>query len=184
MGPGYDTCVLPVLSGTVAGGDGPFAVTSGAARMVDVLGNDTDRDGDRDPTSVLIVAGPSHGTVDVDPDTGEVTYSPASSYTGTDSFTDKVCDVDGNCDTATVTVKVGVVAAPPVDAGRSLAVTGADPGQPIILATLLFLTGLLLVRKRRRSIPGSRPRVDRFTTNEAISRDECRLRDLKWGRIA
>ena len=145
--------------------DNDVTTTTGKPVVVDVLGNDTDLDGDLDPTSVSIIAGPSHGTVDVDPDTGEVTYSPDSSYTGTDSFTYKVCDVDGNCDTATVTAKIVMVAGPPVDAGRSLAVTGADPGQPIILATLLFLTGLLLVRKRRRSIPGSLLRIGRFTTN-------------------
>ena len=157
----------PATSAPPVAEDNDVTTTNGKPVVIDVLGNDTDLDGDLDPTSVSIVAGPSHGTVDVDPDTGEVTYSPDSSYTGTDSFTYKVCDVDGNCDTATVTVKVGVVASvvvgPPVDAGRSLAVTGADPGQPIILATLLFLTGLLLVRKRRRSIPGSLLRVGRFT---------------------
>ncbi|TFC27583.1 tandem-95 repeat protein [Cryobacterium sp. TMT2-18-3] len=146
----------PATSTPPVAADNDVTTTTGKPVVVDVLGNDTDRDGDLDPTSVSIVAGPSHGTVDVDPDAGEVTYSPDSSYTGTDSFTYKVCDVDGNCDTATVTVKVGVVAGvvvgPPVDAGRSLAVTGADSGQPIILATLLFLTGLLLARERRRSI--------------------------------
>ncbi len=132
-----------------------MTTTTGKPVVIDVLGNDTDLDGDLDPTSVSIVAGPSHGTVDVDLDTGEITYSPDSSYTGTDSFTYKVCDIDGNCDTATVTVKVGVLVGPRVAADRSLAVTGADPDQPIILATLLFLTGLLLVRKRRRILPES-----------------------------
>ncbi|WP_255570640.1 Ig-like domain-containing protein [Cryobacterium cheniae] len=155
----------PATSTPPVAEDNDVTTTVGKPLVIDVLGNDTDLDGDLDPTSVSIVAGPTHGTVDVDPDTGEVTYSPDSGYTGTDSFTYKVCDVDGNCDTATVTVKVGVVVGPPVDAGRSLAVTGADPGQPIVLATLLFLTGLLLVRKRRRSISGSLLRVGRFTTN-------------------
>ena len=150
----------PATSTPPVAADNDVTTTTGKPVVIDVLGNDTDRDGDLDPTSVSIVAGPSHGTVDVDPDVGEVTYSPDSSYTGTDSFTYKVCDVDGNCDTATVTVKVGVVGGPPVDAGRSLAATGADPGQPIILATLLFLTGLLLVRKRRRSFSENLLRVD------------------------
>ncbi|TFC32948.1 tandem-95 repeat protein [Cryobacterium sp. TMT2-14] len=154
----------PATSTPPVAADNDVTTTTGKPVVIDVLDNDTDRDGDLDPTSVSIVAGPSHGTVDVDPDVGEVTYSPDSSYTGTDSFTYKVCDVDGNCDTATVTVKVGVVGGPPVDAGRSLAATGADPGQPIILATLLFLTGLLLVRKRRRSFSENLLRVDRFTT--------------------
>ncbi|TFC53273.1 tandem-95 repeat protein [Cryobacterium sp. TMT2-17-1] len=150
----------PATSTPPVAADNDVTTTTGKPVVIDVLDNDTDRDGDLDPTSVSIVAGPSHGTVDVDPDVGEVTYSPDSSYTGTDSFTYKVCDVDGNCDTATVTVKVGVVGGPPVDAGRSLAATGADPGQPIILATLLFLTGLLLVRKRRRSFSENLLRVD------------------------
>ena len=46
------------------------------AVVVDVVGNDFDVDANLDPTTVVITSSPSNGTVDVDPATGEVTYTP------------------------------------------------------------------------------------------------------------
>ena len=43
-----------------------------------------------------------------------VTYTPDPNFNGTDTFTYQVCDDDGNCDTATVTVTVNDVNDPPV----------------------------------------------------------------------
>jgi gliding motility-associated-like protein len=48
---------------------------------------------------------PSHGTVVVNPD-GTYVYTPAANFNGTDSFTYKLCDADGDCSTATVTITV------------------------------------------------------------------------------
>ncbi len=75
---------------------------------INVLANDTDADGqeDLDPTSVNVVEGPRNGNVDVDPRTGEITYTPNTDFSGTDTFTYEVCDDRGVCDTATVTVTV------------------------------------------------------------------------------
>jgi len=60
---------------------------------INVLNNDTDPDGDIDPSSVQVIDGPDHGSVDVDPSTGVVTYTPNPSYSGDDSFEYRVCDV-------------------------------------------------------------------------------------------
>src|SRR5690606_37970622 len=40
-----------------------------------------------------------NGTVD-NPSDDDITYTPNSGFTGTDSFEYTVCDADGNCDTA------------------------------------------------------------------------------------
>lgn len=100
-------------SGTVAitvnpVNDAPVAVGDSASTTVDtevtitVLANDTDVDGD-----TLTVTGattPSHGTVTINTD-NTVTYSPATDYTGTDSFTYTVSD--GNLsDSASVAIEV------------------------------------------------------------------------------
>ncbi len=49
--------------------------------------------------------GAQHGTVVMNPD-GTFTYTPAPNYNGTDVFTYKLCDTDGDCSTATVTVTI------------------------------------------------------------------------------
>jgi hypothetical protein len=62
---------------------------------VNVLANDKDTDGTIDPTTVAIVGAAKHGTTSINPTTGVVTYTPATNYTGTDTFTYKVKDNQG-----------------------------------------------------------------------------------------
>src|SRR5205823_1669650 len=57
-----------------------------------VLGNDTDVDGDA--LTAVLVAGPSHGALTLNPN-GSFTYTPATAYTGPDSFTYKARDPSG-----------------------------------------------------------------------------------------
>ncbi|QEN12031.1 tandem-95 repeat protein [Mycobacterium sp. ELW1] len=90
--------------------DAPTAVNDSAstapntAVTIDVLGNDTDVDGD--PLSVTVAGTAAHGTVAVNED-GTITYTPNENYTGTDSFTYTISDgTTGN--SAAVTVKVAV----------------------------------------------------------------------------
>ena len=54
-----------------------------------VLANDSDPD--HNPLSAVLVAGPSHGTVSLNPD-GSFTYTPATNHTGSDSFTYQASD--------------------------------------------------------------------------------------------
>ena len=49
---------------------------------------------------------PSHGTVTINSSTGSYTYTPASNYLGSDSFTYSVSDGHGGTATATVTITV------------------------------------------------------------------------------
>ncbi|MEM6693094.1 MAG: tandem-95 repeat protein [Pseudomonadota bacterium] len=69
---------------------------------IDVLGNDTDADGD--DLLVSDVTQGANGTVGTDG--SEVTYTPDPGFTGEDSFTYDVSDGEGGVDTATVTVTV------------------------------------------------------------------------------
>ncbi len=72
------------------------------AVTVDVLANDTDPDGDT--VLLLSVGNPSHGTAAISG--GKVVYTPASGYTGSDSFSYTVSD--GKEGTASATVSVTV----------------------------------------------------------------------------
>jgi VCBS repeat-containing protein len=102
--------------------DPPMAVDDGAMTsegtpvVVDVLANDSDPEGNLDPTSVSVTVAATNGTTSVDPVTGAVTYTPNASYVGGDSFVYQVCDVEATplCDTATVTMTVTVANNPPV----------------------------------------------------------------------
>ncbi|EDN72906.1 hypothetical protein BGS_1155 [Beggiatoa sp. SS] len=73
-----------------------------------ILKNDSDPEGNLDPSSVTITTSPSNGNVTINPD-GSVIYTPNTSFTtGNDTFIYEVCDT-GNpleCDSAVVIVTV------------------------------------------------------------------------------
>ncbi len=99
---------------------------------IDVADNDTDPDGNLDPTTVTIITPPTNGTVSVDPVTGAITYTPNPNYSGPDTFTYQICDTTSPtpmCDTATVEVAVEPVNDPPVLVGPE-SVTVALGGTP------------------------------------------------------
>ena len=85
---------------------------------IDLLGNDTDVDGNPDPATVSISGAPSNGSV-VDNGDGTITYTPDPDFNGTDTFTYTVCD-DGTplpiecSNEATVTVTIDPVNDQPV----------------------------------------------------------------------
>ena len=81
--------------------------------VIPALDNDNDIDGTLEPSSVTITSDPSNGIAGVNPD-GSVTYVPAANFAGIDTFEYRVCDDDGACDAATVTIVVGAVNDPPV----------------------------------------------------------------------
>ena len=66
-----------------------------------------------DPASVTVTSGPSNGTTSVNLD-GSIDYTPDPDFFGSDSFTYEVCDLAGDCDTATVDITVNSVNDPPV----------------------------------------------------------------------
>src|SRR5262249_47853902 len=68
-----------------------------------VLANDTDAD--NDPLSAVLVSGPSHGTLALDP-AGQFIYTPDPNFSGTDSFTYKATDGTAESNAAMVTINV------------------------------------------------------------------------------
>src|SRR5262249_33863116 len=48
-----------------------------------------------DPAGVVITQAPQHGSVALDPATGQVRYTPAANYAGGDTFAYRVRDLDG-----------------------------------------------------------------------------------------
>jgi hypothetical protein len=88
------------------------------AKIVNVLANDTDIDGDT-PTISAIMQG-ANGSV-VNNNNGTVTYTPAANFFGSDSFTYLVSDGNGGTDTATVSITViPVNDAPNIKAGTGI----------------------------------------------------------------
>ncbi len=88
--------------------DDSAATPEDIAVDIDVLANDVAGNADIDPTSVTIAEAPVSGSVTVNATTGVVTYTPASGYAGTDTFTYTMKDEDGyTSNAATVTVTVG-----------------------------------------------------------------------------
>lgn len=63
---------------------------------IDVLANDVAADSPLDPSTVTIVWAPFNGTLDVDPVTGKVTYTPDPGFSGYDNFGYTVKDEDGS----------------------------------------------------------------------------------------
>src|SRR5262249_20280096 len=86
-----------------------------------VLANDTDAQ--NDPLTAILVSGPSHGMLTLNAN-GSFTYTPASDYNGTDTFTYKA--TDGTFDSAAATVKITVN---PRNDAPSLP---AGPGQTVL----------------------------------------------------
>ena len=90
--------------------DDASGTDQGAPVTIDVLGNDTDVDGDT--LTIQSVGTPANGTAQIV--AGKIVYTPAAGFVGTDTFTYTISDGNGGTDTATVTVTVDNVNDAPV----------------------------------------------------------------------
>ncbi len=88
----------------------PDTASTGKNRPVtiDILANDSDPDGNGTiDRNAITVTQPSHGSVTVNGTTGEITYTPDSGFSGSDSFTYRLRDEGGLwSNVAGVTVQV------------------------------------------------------------------------------
>ena len=108
-------------------------------RVLNVLSNDADSDGNIDATSVEIVTDPTAGTVSVDETTGEITFTADGSAL-TDTFEYLVRDNDGASSTATVTLTIEEIVAnnvPPVASDGDFTVS-EDTSESRSLAALVM----------------------------------------------
>ena len=66
------------------------------------------------PSSVTVTVAPLHGTATVNAATGDITYTPAAGYTGTDTLTYQVCDdqFSPKCATANQIITIMPLGAP------------------------------------------------------------------------
>lgn len=83
------------------------SVGAGQAVTIDVAANDTDPNGDLDPTSVAVVTAPTGGTAVANGD-GTITYTNTNTALTSDTFTYTVDDLAGATSNA-ATVTVGVL---------------------------------------------------------------------------
>jgi len=70
--------------------------------MIDVIGNDSDPDGDI--FTITSITEPSSGVLTII--NGMIEYTPIPGYVGEDEFTYQICDPSGACDIATVSLEV------------------------------------------------------------------------------
>jgi gliding motility-associated-like protein len=116
---------LPALCGTATvtitvSDEAPTAVNDAATTVeevavaIDVVANDTDPQPNLDTASVTVVTPPVKGATAVDPLTGVITYTPDPDANGADAFGYRICDLDGFCDQATVSVSIAPVNDPPL----------------------------------------------------------------------
>src|SRR5207248_3088480 len=129
-----DSSVATVAITITAVNHAPVAVNDAVTTAEDtplsgsVLANDTDVDAGTTLTATL-VANPAHGTVTLAAN-GAFTYTPASNYNGSDSFTYKANDGALDSNVATVAIAVTPVNDPPV-AGNDSLTTAEDTAATI-----------------------------------------------------
>ena len=102
---------------------------AGTPVVISLLANDADPEGG--PLTIVAVGKPGHGAVALGP--GVVTYTPASGFVGSDSFSYQIADAAGQRAGATVSVQVLPPNQPPV-ASDDRATTPA--GQAIVIPVL------------------------------------------------
>jgi len=110
-------CSAALVSITVTSVNDPPVATDDYATTeyetsvaIDVLANDTDVDDRIDSATVAIFSQSANGNCTIDHLTWRVVYTPNQGFSGTDTFTYKVCDTHGTCDKATCAVDVAAVA--------------------------------------------------------------------------
>ena len=111
------------------------SVNKGASVVINVLGNDSDPDGDTLTPSIVTM--PTYGTVVVNPD-GTITYTHNNSDNFTDSFTYRVYDGIEFSNVSSVDVSVGVSCSAGITANGSQGVYEAI----IVLGTGLGSSGI------------------------------------------
>lgn len=136
IGAGNDVAL--VRNDDLLAADDAFTMLQGTSLTATVADNDVDNDVDNFASGVgdgvySIDTDPAHGSVTIDPVTGEFTYTPAPNFLGTDSFVYRLADSEADFDeTATVTITVTNIF---VDDTGTLFVNGSSAGDRIVLQT-------------------------------------------------
>lgn len=115
--------IATVTITVIAINDAPNTVTDTVSldedtfTVIPVLANDSDVDGNLTPSSVVISSAPAKGTTEIDPATGNITYTPSLNLNGPDTFTYQVTDDGGpgllRTSTGTVNIQINPINDPP-----------------------------------------------------------------------
>jgi uncharacterized protein YjiK len=107
----YELTLPSVAPAPPIASDDDFSTTIATAITIDVAANDSDPNGNLDPSSAntdcnQTCSYPTEGSL-VNNLNGTFTYTPGATFVGDDSFIYEICDTDSLCDTATVNISVG-----------------------------------------------------------------------------
>ncbi|MEP1079566.1 Ig-like domain-containing protein [Leptolyngbya sp. PL-A3] len=117
----------------VASDDG-VTINEDTPIAINVLTNDSDADGSVNPATILITRQASRGLAVVNPNNGQITFTPNAGFSGTTSFSYTVRDNDDTVsDIATVTVTVNSVNDIPVTNPDSVISNGVSPSVITVL---------------------------------------------------
>jgi len=92
--------------------DDAYAMNDRQQLGANVLANDTDAEGDT--LAVVLLSGPSHGTLTLGTD-GPFTYTPERGFEGVDTFTYQLSDGQADSNAATASISVTLTAVPTND---------------------------------------------------------------------
>ncbi len=131
--------IAPVKAGPLVARDGGLVTTtlrSGSINLYDYL--DTDPGVVADLNSVSFTKPPSHGTVEVNPATGVLTYTPEFGYTGFDEFRYFIQDTTGQWRSESDNFVMVNTAAPRLQAdplgGQMLVVDGTSGDDTVVVS--------------------------------------------------
>ena len=111
--------------------DDTISAIQGEEKILSILGNDTDVDGVLIPGSLQITASSTHGFAAANTVSGTIAYAPDDQFYGQDALEYQICDDDGLCDTATVSI---TILAPPIALNdNTAAVSGQAKNIDILL---------------------------------------------------
>lgn len=124
--------------------DDPIAFGENSApREIDPMSNDTFNWDAMKGGSFTLTSGPTHGTAEILPDTSpqqtpvnsRVRYTPNADFGGIDTIGYRLCDKDGNCDTATIVITIR-----PTWFDQSVSAGGRSGSEVLVLDSLRALT--------------------------------------------
>ncbi len=113
--------ILPVNEPPIAVNDRDTTMQNQPVTTL-VLINDKDNDGTLYLPSLKIISLPANGTLSLNNQNGTISYSPKNNFYGSDSYVYEICDNQGKCASATVTILVQRILLPPNarnDAGKT-----------------------------------------------------------------
>jgi len=108
-----------------------FTIDEDQVTLLDILENDQMIQSAIDPTTVVITQAPDHGGAFVNTVSGDVSYSPVSNFSGTDTFTYRVRDVNGALSEET-TVSITIDSVNDLPVGTDLTASVAEDGSVVI----------------------------------------------------